>query len=100
MSDKKDKDVVKAFQKLLRCGKDYTTEYMYEEVGTKFYLTLGSTGQIVRRHYQSIITDEMKSFVSSMNGTKHKETVKLFIEKFGFCKRESILLIRYTKRSK
>ena len=96
----KEKDVIKAFKKLLRCGKDYSTEYMYAEVGVKFYLTFGSVGQIIRRHYNSSITPEMKSFVSSMNGTKHKEVVKLFMKEFGFCKRESISLIRYTKRSK
>jgi hypothetical protein len=96
----KEKDVLRAFQKLLRSGKDYTTESMYEEAGRKCYLTAGSAGNIVRKHYHSVITDEMKSFVSQMNGAKHEEKIKLFMDEFDLCKRESRLLIRYIKRSK
>jgi hypothetical protein len=100
MSTQKDKDVVKAFQKLLRCGKDYEVVSMYKEAGEKYYLTAGTTGHIVRRHYKSIITDEMKSFVLQMNGAKHEEKINLFVEKFDLIRRESRLIIRYIKRGK
>lgn len=96
----KEKDVLKAFHKLLRSGKDFSTESMYEEAGSKCYLTAGSAGNIIRKHYKSIITNEMKSFLSSMNGTKHEEKIRLFVKEFDFCKRESRLIIRYIKRSK
>lgn len=96
----KEKDVLKTFQKLLRCGKDYSTSSMYEESGNKCYLTAGSAGNIIRKHYQSIITDEMDIFVSNLNGTKHEERIKLFMEEFELCKRESRLIIRYIKRRK
>lgn len=96
----KEKDVLRAFQKLLRSGKDFSTSFMYEEAGAKCYLTAGSAGNIIRKHYQSIVSDEMKSFVSSLNGAKHEKKVQLFVKEFGFCKRESRLLIRYIKRAK
>lgn len=96
----KEKDVLKAFHKLLRSGKDFSTSFMYEESGSKCYLTAGSAGNIIRKHYQSIITDEMKIFLSGMNGSRHEEKIRLFIEEFEFCKRESRLIIRYIKRSK
>lgn len=96
----KEKDVLKAFHKLLRCGKDYSTQSMYEEAGSKCYLAHGSAGNIIRKHYKSIITNEMKIFLSGMNGRKHEEKISLFMDKFEFCKRESRLIIRYIKRSK
>jgi hypothetical protein len=96
----KEKDVLKAFQKLLRCGMDLSTDSMYEDVGKKFYLTAGSAGNIVRKHYNSKITNEMKNFVSQMNGSKHEEKIRLFVKEFNMCKREARLLVRYVKRSK
>ena len=96
----KEKDVLKTFHKLLRSGKDFSTESMYEEAGKSCYLTAGSAGNIIRKHYRFIITDEMKSFVSRVNGTKHEGKIKLFMKEFEFCKRESRLIIRYIKRSK
>ena len=96
----KEKDVLKTFHKLLRSGKDFSVTFMYEEAGAKCYLTAGSAGNIIRKHYRSIITDEMKDFVSQMNGTKHEEKIRLFVKEFEFCKRESRLLIRYIKRGK
>jgi hypothetical protein len=96
----KEKDVLRAFQKLLRSGWDYTTQSMYEDAGKKCYLAPGSAGNIVRKHYKTIITKEMKSFLFSMNGTKHEEKIRLFMVEFDFCKRESRLIIRYIKRSK
>ena len=96
----KEKDVLRVFHKLLRCGKDYSTSSMYEEAGSKCYLTAGSAGNLIRRHYKSIITNEMKFFVTGLNGVKHEEKIKMFVSEFKFCKRESRLIIRYIKRGK
>jgi aspartate 1-decarboxylase len=96
----KEKDVLKVFQRLLRCGKDFSTSYIYGEAGAKCYLTAGSAGNIIRKHYRAIITSEMKTFVFNLNGTKHEEKVSMFVKEFNLCKRESRLIIRYIKRSK
>jgi len=96
-TSKKERKVVKEFQKLLRSGKDYTTEFMYSEAGNIVFLASKSAGNIVRRFYKNSITPEMCQFISGLNGASHEEKVVMFSKKFGMCKREGRLIIRYLK---
>ena len=93
----KEKIVIKEFQRLLRSGKDLTTSSMYEDAGRKCFLEWRTAGNMVRRHYRSQITDEMRIFVSE-NGTIEFETLlKQFCDKFKVCKREGRLIIGYIR---
>lgn len=109
----KEKLVLCRFHQLLRSDKDYTTDYMYEEAGKKAFLSIKKAGDIVRKHYRSIISEEMINFVHEKNKSNemvnhyyaHKkstrtELVNLFSEKFNVCIRESRLIIRFIWRVK
>jgi hypothetical protein len=94
----KERSVLKVFHRLLRSGKDYEVNFMYKEAGKSVYLTGPSAGNVIRRHYKKIITQEMCKFVSECNGISHNEKVDSFVKEFGVCKREARLIIRYIKR--
>lgn len=96
---RKERKVLREFQKILRSGRDYTTESMYREVSEKLdFLEPKTVGNIVRSHYRNRVTSEMIEFVENSNGNKHRELVECFSDEFGVCERESRLLIRYINR--
>lgn len=95
----KEKKVLSEFQRLLRSGKDFSTRYMYEEAGNQVYIGSKHAGDIVRKHYQEKITDEMQSFVHDLGDMAHDVKVNLFAERFSMCTRESRLIIRYIRRN-
>ena len=90
------KIAVERFQELLRSGKDYTVEHMYSEVGKAVYIKSSSVPKIIRKYYQQIISPEMICFITTSEYSR-KEEIDQFSVKFGVCKRESILLIRYIR---
>lgn len=98
MKKKKERDseIIKSFEKLLRSGKDYTVNYMYNEAGKVFFLSYKTVETIINNHYRDLITQDMKDFVVSLS-CNSKEKVSRFSERFGLCKREAMLFIRYIK---
>jgi hypothetical protein len=95
----KEQKVLKVFHRLLRSGQDFSTSYMYEEAGKSCFLAAKSAGDIVRKHYQEKITDEMQMFVNDLDDMPHDVKVNLFAERFSLCVRESRLIIRYIRRN-
>lgn len=98
--EKKRKVVISTFLCLLRSGKDYTTEHMYEEAAKKVFLSPKTAGDIIRSHYNDVITLPMHIFVADNSSIPHPQLIKSFGAEFGFCRRESRLVIRYIKRKK
>ena len=95
----KEQRVIDKFQSLLRSGKDYDVQSMYEEAGDSVCIVAVSAQRIINNYYKGILNQEMIDFVHSLNCT-HAEKVNLFSNRFSTCQRESRLLIRYAKRSK
>ena len=93
----KEKIVIKEFQRLLRSGKDLTTNSMYEDAGKKCFLEWRTAGNMVRRHYRSQITPEMKAFVGDNRPLEFETLLKQFCDKFKVCKREGRLIIGYIR---
>jgi hypothetical protein len=98
--EKKRKVVISTFLCLLRSGRDYTTDYMYEESAKKVFLSPKTAGDIIRSHYNDVITLPMHIFVAANSSCSHNKLVADFGKEFGMCKRESRLVIRYIKRKK
>lgn len=94
---KKERKVIREFHKQLRSGKDLDTNSMYQDAGKTCFLSCKQAGNIVRKHYNSIINDDMTNFVNQLN-VQHEQKVVLFAEKFSFCPRESRLIINYIIR--
>lgn len=97
MIKERHKVVINKFQELLRCGKDYSVMYMYEEAGKEVYMKGYSTVRVINRYYSEIITQEMIDFVSNLT-CKRKDEIEQFAKRFNVCTRESVLLIRYIRR--
>lgn len=93
----KEKVIIREFHRLLRSGKDYSTESMYEEVGKKYFIEGGTVGAIIRRHYREQITEEMRIFVQANNNPCFDTLLKLFCFEFGLCKREGRLILGYLR---
>lgn len=70
---------------------------MYEDAGKKVFLEGGTVGNIIRRHYRNLITDEMRIFVSENEHLKFKLLLTSFCKKYKFCKREGRLIIGYIR---
>ena len=99
MSETKERKVINKFQSLLRSGKDFDVESMYEEAGQTVCIVGRSAGRIVKKYYRGIVNQEMIVFVSGLR-CSHYQKIKLFSFEFDICERESRLLIRYIKRGK
>jgi hypothetical protein len=97
---KKERKVIREFHKQLRSGKDLDTNSMYQDAGKTCFLSCKQAGNIVRKHYNSIINEEMSNFINQLNvnNVHHEEKVILFAEKFSYCTRESRLIINYIIR--
>jgi len=96
----KEQIVLRRFHQLLRSGKDYSTSSMYVEAGKQCFLAEKGAGDMIRRHYRSIITEEMVTFMSKLNGLSRRKRVEEFACRFRLCKREAILIIGYIWRRK
>lgn len=94
---KRERKLIREFHKQLRSGKDFATNSMYEDAGKVCFLSPKQAGNIVRNYYNQIINDEMQNFVNSLN-VQHEEKISIFSEQFGFCTRESRLIINYIIR--
>ena len=94
---KKERKVIREFHKQLRSGKDLDTNSMYEDSGRKCFLSCKQAGNIVRNYYNTVINEDMQNFVTNLT-VHHEEKISNFSEKFGFCKRESRLIINYILR--
>lgn len=92
---RKHNELIRRFKTILRSGKDYSTDYMYAEAAKKLFMTKGTAGNIIRKHYHELITDEMRDFEASVDGIAHDEKVILFSREFRLCERESRLILRY-----
>lgn len=90
--------VVDRFCKLLRSGKDYSTQYMYSEAGAVGFVSAKTAGNIVRKHYNAVITVDMVGFLDTLVENVYFERVKAFAEEFKLCIRESRLIIRYIQQ--
>lgn len=94
----KQKIVVKEFQRLLRSGKDLTTNSMYEDAGKKCFIEWRTAGNMIRRYYRShVITEEMKLSVKDNGSLEFESLLKLFCDKFKVCKREGRFIIGYIR---
>lgn len=95
----KEKIVLKEFQRLLRSGKDFSTNSMYEDAGKKVFLEGETAGNIIRKHYREQIksNSEMVSFVAENKDLKIQFLMKVFSAKFKVCERESRLIIGYIR---
>jgi len=93
----KEKIVIKEFHRLLRSGKDYTTNSMYTEAGAKCFLEGCTAGNIVRKYYQQQITEDMRMFVNANKELPFRVLMKDFSDYFNFCPRESRLILGYIK---
>ena len=89
--------VIRKFHRQLRSGIDYSTDAMYEDAGRYCYLSRKQAGNIVRNYYNQIISEEMQNFVNNLN-VHHEEKISIFSRQFGFCTRESRLIINYIIR--
>lgn len=93
----KERKVIRKFHRQLRSGIDFSTDAMYEDAGRVCYLSRKQAGNIVRNYYNQIISEEMQNFVNSLN-VHHEEKISIFSQQFGFCTRESRLIINYIIR--
>lgn len=93
----KEKVIIKEFHRLLRSGKDYSTNSMYEESGQKCYVSGITAGAIIRRDYRKQITDEMRETVEMNNTSDFDALLRLFCCKFSVCKREGRLILGYIR---
>ncbi|MEN6621972.1 MAG: hypothetical protein ABFD50_10530 [Smithella sp.] len=98
-TNKKHRIVVREFLKLVRSGKDYTTESMYREVADKLnFIEAKTVGNVIREHYKNMITGDMKEFLENMEGNPHETKIQQFSVRYNVCTRESRLMIRYMGR--
>lgn len=96
----KQKIVIDRFHQLLRSGKDYTTNYMYQEAGKPAFMSEEGAGAIIRSYYRGIINEKMVTCVSELENNTRNERVEIFSKKFRLCEREARLMIRYIRRRK
>ena len=96
-SEKKEKLIVKEFQRLLRSGKDFPTVSMYKDAAAKYFIEGTTAGNIIRKHYQNLITKEMRLFVYDNSTTDFNILMKQFSEKYEVCEREARYLIGYMR---
>jgi hypothetical protein len=92
--------VLKNFQKLLRSGKDYTTESMYEEAGKPCFVSGKRAGEMIKDHYRLIISENMVNCFSSIKDKTRPERIDIFSKQFNLCRRESRLIIWYIMRKR
>lgn len=97
LTKERHKIVLDKFQDLLRSGKDYTVQHMYSEAAKEVTFEGVSIQQIINKHYNESITQEMIDYIKNLTCPR-KEEIQSFSEKFKVCRRESILLIRYIRR--
>lgn len=98
---RKRKVVIKAFCKLLRSGKDYSTEYMYKVAGREVFINASAARHIINEHYRKkVITDDMRMFIERSDDMNRQAQRKAFASKFDLCPREAVLIIPYIKRGK
>lgn len=95
--NERNKVVIAKFQELLRSGKDYSVESMYNEAGRIVYIKGISVKSIIQNHYKKVITQEMIDYLNDIKCCREDE-IESFSDKFNVCRRESILLIRYIRR--
>jgi len=94
---KKERRVIREFHKQLRSGKDLDTNSMYEEAGSKCFLSGKQAGNIVRMYYKEKIDENMTNFVENLQ-VEHQTKVEIFSSTFQLCPRESRLIINYILR--
>lgn len=94
---RKEQRLIREFHKQLRSGKDLANDSMYEDAGKVCFLSRKQAGNIVRNYYNGLINEEMTNFVNSLN-VNHEEKINTFSSTFGFCTRESRLIINYIIR--
>lgn len=96
----REKVVLDKFHKLLRCGKSFTTVYMYEESGKEGYMGIQGAQAIVSKYYHSLITIGMVNYACEIYNKGIKERTDLFARKFNVCPREALLIMGYIWRKK
>lgn len=96
-SKDKERAVINKFQSLVRCGKEYKVECMYEEAASVGFLSAYRARRIINEFYRGIISDEMIAFAKDNDYLKAKELIEVFAVKFNLCIRESRLILRYIK---
>ena len=96
MHQTKQQRVIETFQSLLRSGKDYSTEFMYETAGESVCVVGESARRIINKYYRGVVDQDMIDFIEYHNCSPKKQ-IELFAEKFSICNRESRLIIRYIK---
>lgn len=95
----RNRKAIAVFLRLLRSGKDFTTEYMYSEAGRSVFMEKTSVSMVIRQHYKDhILTQDMVSFYKSIKMEPYDEKMKLIEKRYGFCPRESRLVIRHLNR--
>lgn len=97
-SIKKERDqvLISKFQSLLRSGKDYSVNAMYEEAGRKVFISHLRARDIINRYYKGVVSQDMIDYAESLE-CNHNGKVRLFSKKFKVCEREARLLIRYVQ---
>lgn len=93
----KEKIILKEFHRLLRSGKDYSTNSMYREAGTKCFLEGPTAGNIIRKYYRKQITEEMRTLVETNSDSDFNTLLKTFCCRFGLCEREGRLILGYIR---
>lgn len=94
----RDKALINRFHEILRSGKDYDAESIYEDAGKDFFLSGKRVQEIISLHYRSqVITCDMIVYELSLNGA-FEDVIEQFALHFSLCNRESRLIIRYIKR--
>lgn len=96
MSEARHKAIINKFQSLLRSGKDYGVDYMYEEAGKVAFVCKGSARNIVNNYYRGLVSHEMVDFFGSLSGS-NTDNIIAFTYRFNVCEREARLLLRYIK---
>lgn len=94
---KKEEKVIKEFKRLLRSGKDLSTNSMYEDAGKIIPVEWRTAGNMIRKHYREQITEDMRIFVDSQGSLRFEELHKSFCQQFKLCKREGRLLLGYIR---
>ena len=95
----RNRKAIAVFLRLLRSGKDFTTEYMYSEAGKSVFMERSSVSMVIRQHYKdNVLTKDMVSFYESIKPLPYVEKMKLIERRYNFCPRESRLVIRHLNR--
>lgn len=89
-TDKKTKVALKVFNRYLKSGKNYTTDWMYKRAGEECYFGPQRAAILIREHYfNNVITADMIEKYHENSHLSKKEIVSYFAKNYRLKNREA-----------